>query len=242
MQTSRDNHPPVLFYGVPSGCSFGSIVALEWLGLPYHLCRIEMPGVVSSDAYKRINAVGETPTLRTAAGDFISESIAILNHIGASDLDRGIAFAQGTPGFDRLNQMLAYLNTSLFDAYAPFWYTLEHELDPSDKKVLTDYGQAKVLKAHTDLEAMVGEKPWLLGEHRTLADAYFIGIARWNEYHQVVDRREYPNLQRIYDQLEADPAVVFAHAIERQQPPIGAVGLIGHIALEEVLEQVLSAK
>ncbi|MCR7705994.1 glutathione S-transferase, partial [Pseudomonas aeruginosa] len=33
---------PVLFYGVPHGCSFGSIVALEWLGRPYRLCRIEM--------------------------------------------------------------------------------------------------------------------------------------------------------------------------------------------------------
>lgn len=241
MQTSRDNHPPLLFYGVPSGCSFGSIVALEWLGQPYHLCRIEMPGVVSSDAYKRINAVGETPALRTMAGDFISESLAILNHIGALNLDRGIAFAQGTPDFDRLNQVLAYLNTSLFDAYAPLWYALEHELEPTEKKVLTDYGQARVRKAHTDLEAMLGDKPWLLSEHRTLADAYFIGIARWNEYHQVVDRRDYPNLQRLYDRLEADPAVVFAHAIEREEPAIGAGGFIGHVALDVVLEQTLSA-
>ena len=37
---------PILFYGVPSGCSFGSIVALEWLRQPYHLCRIDMPGQV----------------------------------------------------------------------------------------------------------------------------------------------------------------------------------------------------
>ena len=34
---------PVLFYGVPQGCSFGSIVALEWLNQPYRLCRINMP-------------------------------------------------------------------------------------------------------------------------------------------------------------------------------------------------------
>jgi glutathione S-transferase len=33
---------PVLFYGVPQGSSFGSIVALEWLEQPYQLCRIEM--------------------------------------------------------------------------------------------------------------------------------------------------------------------------------------------------------
>ena len=36
------NPLPILYYGVPSGCSFGSIVALEWLGQPYALSRIEM--------------------------------------------------------------------------------------------------------------------------------------------------------------------------------------------------------
>ncbi|TQM10348.1 glutathione S-transferase [Pseudoxanthomonas sp. 3HH-4] len=238
MKIPRDNDLPLLFYGVPSGCSFGSIVALEWLGRPYRLCRIELPEVVSSDAYKRINPVGETPAMRTAAGDFIRESLAILHYIGAQDLDRGLTFAQGTPAFDRLNQVLAYLNTSLFDAYSPFWYAVEHDLEVTEKKVLTDYGRAKVRKAHADLEAMMGDQPWLLGEHRTLADAYFIGIARWNEYQQVVDRRDYPNLQRLYDQLEADAAVVFAHAIERCEPATSAGGFMGEIALEKVLEEL----
>ena len=32
----------VLFYGVPQGCSFGAIVALEWLQQPYYLSRVEM--------------------------------------------------------------------------------------------------------------------------------------------------------------------------------------------------------
>lgn len=238
MKTSPDNTLPILFYGVPSGCSFGSIVALEWLGQPYQLSRIEMPEIVSSDAYKRINAVGETPTLRTAAGDFISESVAILNHIGARDLGLRLAFAQGSPESDRLNQMLAYLNTSFFNAYAPLWYAVEHDLEDVEKKVLTDYGRAKVRKVHADLSAMLGDKPWLMGGHRTIADAYFIGIARWNEYHQVVDRRDYPNLQRLYDRLEAEPAVAFAHAIERQGTAAGAGGFAGEVAFEEVLQQL----
>lgn len=232
---------PILFYGVPSGCSFGSIVALEWLGQPYQLSRVEMPEVVTSEAYRRINAVGETPTLRTETGEFLSESLSILNHIGARGLDRKLAFAQGTPGFDRLNQMLAFLNTTFFGAYAPLWYALEHVSDDTEKRVLTDFGRAKVQKAHADLSAMLGDKPWLLGEHRTLADAYFIGIARWNEYHQVVDRRDFPNLQRLYDRLEADPAVVFAHAIENQRPAASGGGFLGEVPLESVLAELKQA-
>ncbi|MGH8084474.1 MAG: glutathione S-transferase family protein [Lysobacter sp.] len=229
---------PILFYGVPSGCSFGSIVALEWLGQPYQLSRVEMPEAVTSEAYRRINAVGETPTLRTETGEFFSESMSILNHIGARGLSRKLAFAQGTAEFDRLNQMLAFLNTTFFNAYVPLWYALEHGSDGVEKQVLVDFGRAKVQKAHADLSTMLGDKPWLLGEHRTLADAYFIGIARWNEYHQVVDRGDFPNLQRLYDKLEADEGVTFAHAIEDQRSAVSAGGFAGEVPLESVLGEV----
>ena len=232
---------PILFYGVPSGCSFGSIVALEWLGQPYRLCRIDMPEVVTGEAYRRINPVGETPTLLTEGGALLSESMAILNHLGAKGIDRGLAFAQGTPEFDRLNQMLALLNTTFFNAYTPLWYALEHAGDGPEKQVLTGFGRALVRRAHEALAAMLGDQPWLLGEQRTLADAYFIGIARWNEYHQVVDRREYPALQRLYDKLEADPAVVFAHAIEAQRPAASAGGFAGEVSLQAALSEVRRA-
>ena len=112
---------PILCYGVPSGCSFGSIVALEWLGQPYRLCRIDMPNEVTGDAYRRINPIGETPSLLDGDGQVISESLAILNHLGARGIDRGLGFAQGTRDFDRLNQLLAYLNTSFFGDYETYF-------------------------------------------------------------------------------------------------------------------------
>ncbi len=226
---------PILFYGVPSGCSFGSIVALEWLGAPYLLSRIQMPETVSGDAYRRINPVGETPALMTARGTVITESMAILNHIGARGIDRGLGFAQGTPAFDRLNQMLAYLNTSFFGAFAPLWHALDNGGNGEEKRVLTGYGRSEVEKTHAALDRMLGNKPWLLGEHRTVADAYFAGIARWTDYHDAVDRRDYPNLHRLYDKLQDDPAVIFAHAVEQRKPAASAGGFVGEVAMEAVL-------
>src|SRR3546814_4878622 len=79
---------PILFYGVPSGCSFCSIVAVEWLGKPYRLCRIEMPEIVKSESYLRINPVGETPALMTADGRVLAESMAILNHLGPDGIEK----------------------------------------------------------------------------------------------------------------------------------------------------------
>jgi glutathione S-transferase len=84
---------------------------------------------------------------------------------------------------------------------------------------------------------MLGEKDWLLGDRRTLADAYFIGIARWTKYHEVVDRHDYPGLQRLFERLEADPAVRFAHAIERGEPAVSVGSFMGEVSLDEVLRQ-----
>lgn len=232
---------PILYYGVPSGCSFGSIVALEWSGLPYRLVRVEMPEMIHSDAYCAINPVGETPALLTERGDVLAESMAILNHIGANTATAEIAFKQGTPEFDELNRMLAFLNTTFFSSFASLWHVLEHEVDDATKAALTEYGRGRVVRAHEELERMLGDKPWLLGERRSLADAYFIGIARWTKYHSVVDRRDYPNLQRLYDKLEADPAVIFAHAIEKQEPAKSLGGFLGEIALEEAAKYKLAA-
>src|SRR5689334_5608913 len=111
---------PVLFYGVPHGCSFGAIVALEWLGEPYRLARIDM--LAQHDPrYQRINPHHETPSLLLEDGTVIVESLAIHQHIAARDLGRRLGFRQGTPRYDELNRMMAYLHTSFHHGFAPFW-------------------------------------------------------------------------------------------------------------------------
>ncbi|OHV72806.1 glutathione S-transferase family protein [Ensifer sp. LCM 4579] len=226
---------PILFYGVPSGCSFGSIVALEWLGEPYRLSRIEMPGDVAGEAYRRVNPVAETPALMTADGRIVTESMAILNHLAARGIGKRLGCPQGTAEFDRLNQVLAYLNTSLFSAFAPLWYALEHDMAGVAKDALRAYGASSLAKVHAHLEAMIRGKDWLLGDERSLADAYLIGIARWTNYHDVLDRRAYPAVQRLLDRLENDPGVRFAHAIERGEAAETSGAFAGEITLEEAL-------
>ena len=228
---------PILFYGVPSGCSFGSIVALEWLGLPYRLCRIEMPEVVSGPAYRRLNPVGETPTLLTAGGHAVSESLAILNHLSGQALGPDGPFAPGRPAFDRQNQMLAFLNTTYFGAFAPLWYAYETQGDATSTQVLRTYGADQVAKAHAHLDMLIGKGPWLLGAERSLADAYFAGIARWTSYHDVDGLANHPALQALYERLQDDPAVRFAHAIERQEAAQTSGRFQGEVSLDEALAE-----
>lgn len=233
--------PFTLFYGVPEGCSFGSIVALDWSGARYNLCRIDMPETVSSADFKRLNPAGETPTLMLPDGRLVSESMAILSHIAAKSFDRGLGFEPGSADDDRLKQMLAFLNTTFFNAFTPLWYTLEHELTEEARDALRAYGIAKVEQAHAQLETLLGSNEWLIGDRRSLADAYFIGIARWNDFHKVVDRTAYPSLNRLYQRMLDDPAVRFAHAIEHEEKATSSGGFQGHVTLGEALGGLVNA-
>src|SRR5205809_766201 len=99
---------PILFYGIPHGCSFGSIVALEWLNEPYRLCRIDMLAESKDETYTRVNPDHQTPALLLQNRVVLNESFAILHHLAARDLSKKLSFRQGTEEFDRLNYVLAF--------------------------------------------------------------------------------------------------------------------------------------
>jgi len=214
---------PILFYGVPEGCSLGAIVALEWAGKPYRLCRIEMPGQVSGEAFRRINPLGETPTLMTASGELISQSAAILRQIA------------GAPADPRLDEMLSFLTTSYFAGFSPLWQAVEGATE-AETAFLIPNGRKKVAKAHAQLETLLAGRDWLVGDGPTIADAYFFGVARWNDFHHAIDRMAYPAVNRLFQRLSQEPAVRFALAIEHEGPAQSAGGFRGHVSLEEVLE------
>jgi glutathione S-transferase len=225
---------PILFYGIPMGCSFGSIVAMEWLQKPYRLCRINMPEDTQRDVYARINPARETPSLMLEEGRTLSQSAAILLNIAARGQAQGLGFPPGSFEQDRLTEVLAFLNTTFFSAFGPLWKAYEMDANPPVQQVLRDVGREDVAKAHFLLNSMVADREWLAGGSRTVADAYFIGIARWATYHRALDQRQYPNVYRLIQRLEADPAVKFANAIEQGLPAQSSGGFLGHVSLEEL--------
>jgi glutathione S-transferase len=229
---------PILFYGVPAGSSFGSIVALEWLGQPYRVCRTAMPEAVTTPAYHRINPLGETPALLTAEGVALAESMAILHHVNALGVPLGRGAAQGTQAFDRMGQALAFLNTTFYGAFAPLWWVYEHAALPDgERTALRTYGRCQVELAHAALERLLAGRRWMAGDERTVADAYFFGVARWLDYHQLFERNRYPRVHALYERLRADPAVALALAMEEAQPLLHSTALAGHVPLESALRE-----
>ena len=228
---------PVLFYGVPSGCSLASIIALEWLGQPYRLCRIEMLEQPWPRDYARFNPRMRTPALLTGDGASLTESAAILQHIGSRGIDAGLGFRQGTIGFDRLAEMLSYLATDFFSAFWPLWHAYEGAgLSEERKQQMRKEGGDLVAREFGHVERMLDGRDWLLGgDAPTVADAYLFAVGRWADYHQVFDTQaSYPAIHRHAARLRDTPAVRFALEIEEGKDARGSMAFKGHVALGEL--------
>jgi glutathione S-transferase len=227
---------PILVYGFPLGSSMGLVAALEWLGQPYRLSRVDMLADMKSDAYGRLNDRRETPVLITDDGRVLTETLAIAGWLEARDVERRISFDPIAPAADRMHQFMAFLNTGFTGAFSPLWAALELEsADPAYRETLRDYGRKTVAKRHAQLEAMIGDSPFLAGGLPTLADAVLIGVGRWAEFHEAADIAAYPRLAALRRRIEADPAVRFAQAIENGETPLGSGAMRGQVPLDQVI-------
>ena len=229
---------PILIYGFPLGSSMGLVAALEWLGKPYRLCRVDMLGEMREPAYARINARHETPALITDQGRVLTETMAIAHWLAARDDERRISPDPLSPEGDRMRQTMAFINTGFTGAFTPLWVALEMDPPrPALQASLREFGKEAVIERHDKLEAMVGEGPYLVGDRPTLADALFVGIARGLEFHEVAEPVRWPKLAALRARLEADPAVLYATALETGESAVGSGVCLGHVPLAEVIER-----
>src|SRR3546814_9962846 len=66
----------------------------------------------------------------------------------------------------------------------------------------------------SDWSSDVCSSDLLVGDRPTLADALFIGVARWLDFHEVAEPVRWPKLAALRARLEADPAVAYTTALE----------------------------
>jgi len=229
---------PILLYGFPAGSSMGLVAALECLGKPYRLCRVDMLGEMRQAPYKRINRRVETPLLITDRGEILTETMAIAAWLETRDTERRISFDLHSREAELMHQFMAFINTGFTGAFTPLWVALEMEPpNPALQSALRQYGTDAVIRRHDLLEEMIGVTPFAIGDRPSLADGILVGVARWLEIHDVADPGRWPKLAALRRRLEADPAVVYASGLERGEPAKGNGSCRGHVDLATLVER-----
>lgn len=229
---------PILLYGFPAGSSMGLVAALEWLGKPYRLCRVDMLGEMRQAPYKRINRRVETPVLITDRGEILTETMAIAAWLETRDTERRISFDLYSREAELMHQFMAFINTGFTGAFTALWVALEMEPpNPALQSALRQYGTDAVIRRHDLLEEMIGVTPFAIGDRPSLADGILVGVARWLEIHDVADAGRWPKLAALRRRLEADPAIVYASGLERGEPAKGNGSCRGHVNLATLVER-----
>jgi len=222
-------HNPTLLIGYPMGSPIGLATALAWAGIDHDIARVDL--LDRPAAFLEVNARGEVPVLIDADGRVLTETLAIARWIEDRDEARRVSFLPGSADALRMWEIAAFLNTGFTGAFVPFWAAMEapHFTD-EQRGFLRLFGSGLVRKRHAQLEAMLGDGPWLMGESRSLADAILLGVGPWVEFHEVFDIAEYPRIAAVRARIENDPAAQAAARLEKEATDPRVVDLADGLA------------
>ncbi len=201
----------IVLYYTPGTCALACMVALEWLGHPYALCRVEREAR-ASDAFRRINPRSQVPAME-AEGSILVEANAILAHIADRDLSRSLLPTSGTERA-LANQLLSYFASGFHAVFWPYFRPDRYTTEPSHEPSVKAAAEAAVRRELGVMNEHLAGRTYVLGERRTLLDPYLHAMDRWAN--PFVDmRRDYPHVFEHQKTMAAEPAVRFATALER---------------------------
>jgi glutathione S-transferase len=113
--------------------------------------------------------------------------------------ESGLAPAAGTPERYRLIEWIGFISTEIHKGFGPLW----------SPKVAEDVRKdtvARLGKRFDHVAATLADRPFLMGERFTVADAYLFTLLGWTDFHRI-DLAPWPALQAYRKRVAARPAV-----------------------------------
>ena len=189
-----------LYYS-PGACSLSPHIVLRESGLPFDLVMANTKTKKLADGtdYTTINTKGYVPLLELDDGQRVSEGPAIVQYIADQVPAKNLAPAAGTMARYRLMEWLNFITSELHKGFSPLF----NPAMPAEAKALAS---AKLVERLTWVDGQLAGKPYLMGDHFTVADAYLFTVAGWGKY-VGVDISGLANLGAYLGRVAARPAV-----------------------------------
>ena len=191
-------------YYFSGACSLASNIALREAGLPFELVKVDRRTRKAADGldYNEVNPKGYVPALTLDNGEVLTENVAVLQYIADRNPASKLAPPAGTMDRYRLVEWLAFISSEIHKNFSPLF----RDDAPEDTKQYV----RKVLSNRLDyLNRAIGNRPFLMGEQFTVADAYLFTVVGWSR-HLNFDLGKWPQLQRYMERVGARPQVTEA--------------------------------
>lgn len=200
-----------LFYA-PGTCALAPHIVLEWIAKPYELQKVKP----SDPDYLKLNPLAQVPALIDGDSGMMNQADAILKYLARK-------YPQARLGDDgtlqdayELDRWLAFLTGDLHPAFAPFFAPDRYSTDRGDRaeKSTKEASYKLIDRVYKHLDRHLEGKDYVVGNRRTIADAYAFAMIRWGNS-LPNGLTNYPNLDRFYRHLREDEGV--GRAMEQQQ-------------------------
>lgn len=203
-------------YSAPGTCGTAMHIVLEWIGKPYEVEHLDFAGMKSPE-YLKLNPAGVVPTL--VDGEPLSEGLAILLHLVDQNPDARLGPVAASEGRDQLYRWLAFLSATLHPFFWPYFMPMRYHADKAQFGAVQASAQVRVGTALDVIEANLEGKKWMLGDEKSVVDAFLYPMANW-AYGFDKPTSAYPNIDRVVRQLAADPAVQHVHTDQGTHPKV----------------------
>jgi len=189
-----------LYYS-PGACSLASHIALYETGLPFEIDRLikTTKMTVGGEDFMQINPKGYVPTIKLDDGSILTEGAAVLQYIADQKPDSGLAPKAGTMERYRLQEWLTFISSELHKSFSPFFNK------DTTEDVKTN-ARNHLTKRLGYVETQLANKPYLMGDHFTVADAYLFVVVNWSNI-VGFDLAPFPRINEYIARIVARPAV-----------------------------------
>ena len=189
-------------YFSPGACSLASHIALLEAGVPFELVKVEGRGqkTAGGEDYASITAKGYVPALKLDDGEVLTEGTAILPYIADLAPAKHLAPASGTLARYRLHEWLGYINSEVHKNFSPFF-------TPGATDEQKAAARAQLERRVKFIEGHLADKPFLLGEHLSVADCYLFTVLSWCAYIKLDAASIWPGLKPYVDRIASRPSV-----------------------------------
>ena len=191
-------------YYFSGACSLASNIALREAGLKFELVKVDRRTRKAADGldFNEVNPKGYVPALTLDNGEVLTENVAVLQYIADRNPAAKLAPPAGTMERYRLVEWLAFISSEIHKNFS--------SLFREDASEETKQYVRKVLSTRLDyLNRAIGNRPFLMGEQFTVADAYLFTVLGWSR-HLNFDLDKWPQLQRHVERVGARPQVIEA--------------------------------
>ncbi|HEY0938585.1 MAG TPA: glutathione transferase GstA [Steroidobacter sp.] len=195
-------------YYLQGACSLACLISLIEAGAKFEAIPVDRKTRKLPDGrdYTEVNPKGYVPALELDDGEVLTENTAVLPYIADLNPSAKLAPPVGTRERFRLQEWLGYLNGELHKNFSLLFL-------PSVPEPMKQIAKDNIARRLALIEERLGDKPYLMGENFSVADAYLYVILSWRE-RLGVDISAFPKVTALYERVRARPSVEAARKAE----------------------------